>query len=254
MPDSVAKHIRDMQKANSDFDMQVWSPTRARELLLTQYPNFVSLYDGFPYAIQRSDFSRYAILHAYGGMYMDLDYRLNVPLKEILAHLDADSTLGHCSAFVNETPNKVFTRGLSNSFMISRAPNHPFWMSIMSVAYNGTGITEYQRVMSGTGPSLITSTYDVYNRTHTTGNDAVGILPKWQFNPCSVCERGTACRTRVGVLACHTSAGAWNGDDAKAVNILYCNAAWISVVFILGVICITFITLYAVNLTRQRGG
>ena len=253
MPDSVAKHIRDIQHTNSDFDVQVWSPTRARALLLAQYPNFMALYDGFPYAIQRSDFSRYAILHAYGGVYMDLDYSLNVPLKAIFAHLDADSALGRCSAFVNETPNNMlFTRALSNSFMMSRAPNHPFWMSVMCAASNGTGILAHQRVMNGTGPSLITNTYDVYNRTHNTGDGVVGVLPKRQFNPCSVCERGTTCRTRAGVLACHNSSGAWNGDDTKAINVLHCNAGWISTVVILSVVCITFIALYAATFSRRR--
>ena len=246
MPDRIAQHIRDTKNANYDFDVQVWSPARARELLLTHYPEFVSRYDEFPYAIQRSDFSRYAILHAYGGVYKDLDYSLNVPLQTIFAHLDADASLGCCSAFVNETPNNVFSRALSNSFMISRTPKHPFWLAVMSAAQNGSGISAHQRIITGTGPALITNTYNRYY----SRDKSVGVLPKQQFNPCSVCERGSTCRGRKGVLACHDSAGSWNGADTKALNVLYCNVGWISAVFILSAVCITFIALY---LTKRVG-
>ena len=252
MPVKIAKHIADTTDRNPDFTVEVWSPAKVRTLLEAQYPSFLPLYDGLPHAIQRSDFSRYAILHAHGGLYMDLDYVTNVPLSDILSYIDSDKHLQTCSAFVNETPNAVFIRRLSNSMMLARAPGHPFWLHVMRMAHNGNGTSTQKQVLTGTGPRLIDDAYKQFNKRYAGPPlNTVGVLPKEYFNPCGICERGSKCGTRKHVLAYHENAGSWNDGGTKAVNCMYCNAGWIVAVLVLSILCVTFIVLFATT-TRKR--
>ena len=159
MPASIAEHIAKLKAQNPEFEVKVWGPKEARALLVEKYPQFVEKFDGFPYPIQRSDFSRYAILHAEGGIYMDIDYVLKKPLQDVIDHIDADKHLSTKGAFVNETPNSFLMRRLSNSMMLSREPGHEFWMHAMRMAHNGKGLSSHQQILTGTGPQLIDSAY-----------------------------------------------------------------------------------------------
>ena len=38
-----------------------------------EFPQFWDTYTHVPFAVQRVDIARFAILHKYGGMYVDLD-------------------------------------------------------------------------------------------------------------------------------------------------------------------------------------
>jgi mannosyltransferase OCH1-like enzyme len=50
----------------------------SRDFIATEYPWFLSTYDGYSLPIQRVDTVRYFILRHYGGIYLDLD---NVGLR-----------------------------------------------------------------------------------------------------------------------------------------------------------------------------
>ena len=220
MPDSVKMHIEELKTQNPEFGVKVWGPKESRELVESRYSQFLKKYDTYPHAIQRSDFSRYAILHAHGGVYIDMDYTLKKPLVEILAFLDAQ--FEKASVFVNETPNAVFLRRLSNSFMISKEPEHPFWMHVMKTTNAGNGLSAHQRVISSTGPQAIDRAYKSFKeRRHE-----VGVLPKKHFNPCSLCERGNKCQQHSYVFAFHENAGGWNSTTGRVYNSLHCNMWW----------------------------
>ncbi len=42
-------------------------------MLAQDYPEYLALYDGYSYGIQRADVMRLFFLHKYGGIYIDLD-------------------------------------------------------------------------------------------------------------------------------------------------------------------------------------
>ena len=237
MPDSVKTHIEELKTQNPEFSVMVWGPQESRELVESRYPQYLKKYDGYPFAIQRSDFSRYAILHAHGGVYVDMDYTLKKPLVDIFAFLDVQ--FGQAEVFVNETPNAVFLRRLSNSFMISRAPLHNFWLHVMNTTNSGNGLSSHQRVISSTGPQAIDRAYKSFKEKR----DKVGVLPKKHFNPCSLCERGNKCQQSTHVFAFHENAGGWNSNTGRLYNSLHCNMWWcvlfvFLIVFIVTLCCV----------------
>jgi mannosyltransferase OCH1-like enzyme len=247
MPPSVAEHVDELKAQNGDFQLIIWGPKESRALVAKEYPQFLRKYDAYPYPIQRSDFSRYAILHKHGGVYMDMDYTIKKPVASIFEFLD--STYPRNNVFVNESPNAVFLRRLSNSFMISRGAGHPFWMHVMHTTSVGTGLSSHQRVMSSTGPQAMDRAYRSFKTPKT---DAVGVLPCKRFNPCGVCSRGTGCKNSDVVFAYHENAGGWNSGTSKMYNNMQCNMWWMIslLVFVILVVALTSVLVK----TRKRCG
>lgn len=240
MPASIAEHIAKLKAQNPEFEVKVWGPKEARALLVEKYPQFVEKFDSFPHAIMKSDFSRYAILHAEGGIYMDIDYVLKKPLDHILAFLDANPATASKSVFVNETPNNVLLRRLSNSMMIARQAGDSFWLHVMELAGNGTGVSSHRQVLTGTGPRLMDRAFGGYPKKYM-----VGVLPTRYFSPCSVCSRGSGCGKPAHVLAYHKADGCWNNDSSDIYNVLLCNMWWMIATVLLVIVIIVLAVLLA---------
>lgn len=52
----------------------LWSDEDNRELVKQLYPQYLEGYDTWPHGISRADFVRNLYMHAFGGIYADLDY------------------------------------------------------------------------------------------------------------------------------------------------------------------------------------
>jgi hypothetical protein len=79
------------------------------------YPEISAHYEGYRQTIQRANVLRYALLHHYGGVYLDLDVTCRVPLDDLLIGEHAPSFL---------TP-AAYPAGVNNAFILTR-PGHPF--------------------------------------------------------------------------------------------------------------------------------
>lgn len=261
MPKKMAAHVEALRVANPDFEVRIWGPADSRAVVAAVAPHKVPLYDGYPWSIQRSDMSRYAILYAHGGMYADLDYNFNAPLAEVLAAAHGDtsqSTTGagsgqdHSagpSAFVNETPNAtIFRRRASNSFMGSRWPGHPFWLTVLNATTRGAGLSRHAKVLSAAGPQAVDRALATWRRTTARtplgAANPVRMAPKAVFNPCSICDRNALTTSeRPGVMAVHANGGTWNTPLSRCYNTLACEWPWavtVAAVFIAFVVALVF--------------
>tara|TARA_R110000824_G_scaffold79854_1_gene201145 strand:+ start:77 stop:733 length:657 start_codon:yes stop_codon:yes gene_type:complete len=54
----------------------LWENEEIDELIATEFPGYLKLWEDFTQPIQRVDFARYCILHRYGGIYIDLDIKI----------------------------------------------------------------------------------------------------------------------------------------------------------------------------------
>merc|ERR1712051_954255 len=97
----------------------LWTDENGRELIESDYPWFLEIYDGYQFGIQRADAVRYFILHKYGGLYADLDYE---PLVNFWDHLPQDRVA------LIESPYQ-YNEMVQNSVM-SSPKEDPFWMTI----------------------------------------------------------------------------------------------------------------------------
>lgn len=251
MPESIRKRIEKVEAANPDWGITVWGPDASRELMRVRFPWALEKYDAFKYHIQRSDMSRYAILHTFGGVYMDLDYRLRAPLRVITGYLGEQYP--RSSVFVNRTPNGIRAMSLSNSFMIARIPGEAFWeevlRSIARVRGNGRGLSRYTKIMRSTGPEQVSSVARRFNaRADTSEAHAVVGLETSRFNPCSACAVGSSCAKGAKVMAVHENAGSWKSATGRAYMHFYCQRRTyfvvVPIMLVLLAICTTLCVLY----------
>jgi mannosyltransferase OCH1-like enzyme len=61
-------------------DVFLWSDADVQSLITNGYPSYKAFYNSVLNGIQRCDIARAFILHAYGGLYTDIDYDPHVPL------------------------------------------------------------------------------------------------------------------------------------------------------------------------------
>ena len=73
IPVKWAESAHSCTELYSDFQVMLWTDSRGRELIASDFSWFLSTYDSYPYDIQRVDVLRYFVLYKFGGIYMDLD-------------------------------------------------------------------------------------------------------------------------------------------------------------------------------------
>jgi mannosyltransferase OCH1-like enzyme len=120
------------------------------------------------------DTFRYALMHHYGGFYLDTDIEFARSL-EPLRHFAPALLFGvphRPSIFVNNAP------------LVSR-PGHPFWLSVLEgVCRTGSVLgqvtTSWSATLATAGPLLLSM---AYQRWEGTGADAVVVMPHFCFTP-----------------------------------------------------------------------
>jgi inositol phosphorylceramide mannosyltransferase catalytic subunit len=116
-PESIKKHMPKWKYVlQTDEDN--------RNLIKDCYPQYIARYDSYPNNIQRVDFSRYAWLHKYGGLYLDLDFEMTRSLEPLLQRGDL---------FFLPSENG---RWRYNNSVMASAPGHPFWVDLMDYIVN----------------------------------------------------------------------------------------------------------------------
>ena len=159
-----------------DYDYMLWTDQSARNLIATDYPWFLPVFDAYPHNIQRADAIRYFVLHKYGGIYMDLDIGCNRRLDSLLR-------------FEAIVP-KTIPVGVSNDLMFA-AKGHPFTVMLIEnlARFNHNFLTPYATVMFSTGPMFVSAVYRMHADSHflavqsthekpMQGFQGVRVLPK----------------------------------------------------------------------------
>ena len=141
-----------------EHEHMMWTDDSMRELVADRYAWFLSTYDAYPVDIMRADAFRYFVLHAYGGLYADMDYE---PLVNFWSYLPSDRPAFLESRFpMNER--------FQNSLM-SSPKGHPFWNEtfdvIMERAWSRESrsrrnaprgsIDHFKNVLYTTGPQML---------------------------------------------------------------------------------------------------
>lgn len=155
------------KKQYPDFEYKFWTDEDLRNLVEEKYTPLLKLYDSFPHHIMRVDFARFCILHAYGGIYADLDIYCYKNFYNLLKR----------DLYIVESW-KEWEEKVQNSLMIS-SKNNSFWekciiFSSMNYNPNQEFLIDYKNfILHSFGPKLISKILD----------SSVKYLPKELFNP-----------------------------------------------------------------------
>ena len=100
-----------------NYQYKFWSDEEGRGLIKKEFPCLLSVYDLYPYDIQRADVIRLVVLYVYGGIYLDFDIICLKSLENLLKY-----------KFILPYTTPV---GLSNDFIMS-TPKHPFLLKVIN--------------------------------------------------------------------------------------------------------------------------
>ena len=188
------------------------------------FPQYLKQFRGFQYGIQRADFIRYAWLYVHGGLYIDCDFEIIAPLDNLFL-VDRDFYIiksGNLASYC------------TNSLMASK-PGVGVWLECMERCvkpYRWYAIGKHLKVMTSTGPAMLTSVVKTQNP------NSYHILDSQALMPCSSCDP-KPCQGR-GKYVKNLEGASWCGWDSKMFNFLFCK--WRLSVVILVVVIISICT------------
>lgn len=173
MPTRLQILARTWQEQNPNWEYHLWSGREMDELVATHFPEYLSMYQNFPYNVQRWDTIRYMMLYVYGGIYTDLDTECFQPISPILENV----TIG----FGEEPPIHTKPIRIGNAFLVSEKENSA-WQTILNEILRNMVEKEsaIETVMHSTGPNMINRLFDRLKKE----NGAYG-FPYSQVTPVS---------------------------------------------------------------------
>ncbi|KAG8741791.1 hypothetical protein FRC12_015556 [Ceratobasidium sp. 428] len=116
--------------AYPDWTYVLWDDADNKELVQALYPKLLSAYESLPSEIYRADFVRNLYMHAFGGIYADLDSEAISSLEPFLSASAEHSTRSALTpvAFVGQmTTSDNPAHVVPNAFFAATRPGHPFW-------------------------------------------------------------------------------------------------------------------------------
>ena len=163
-----------IQRLNPNSNYIFFDDNAITEFIKESYPQYLDVFNGFRYVIQKIDFFRYLAVYHYGGVYLDLDIELNMSVESL--------KMDHCAVFPIEyekVPLSQQLPGLTNKSQVGLgnyafyAPKkHPFIKHIidsivesmrsnMSKRQNKESYNHY--VYRTTGPMQVSKAYYDYD-------------------------------------------------------------------------------------------
>lgn len=178
LPEFLAQLGQTWQVKNPDWQYQFWDDDRMTTFVKEYYPQYWSMYEGFPYDVQRWDAIRYMILYKHGGLYVDFDYECLEPFNGLL---DGQTC---CIGLEPRMHAGLFNREqlLGNALMASIAGT-PFMGRIIEYLFSLKRDDVYNKfsyVLNTTGPFMLTDVYDQY-----ADKDTIYLIPEELISPFS---------------------------------------------------------------------
>lgn len=143
-------YSRKFQSLNPSYQYMFWNMARIKELLEQEaYLKYKSFFNNLNHHIEKCDFSRYLILHRYGGLYFDLDIKPFAGFPTQI--LDTDLWL-----LYESTPTDDSLPAISNIYMGS-AKHNQFWLDFMDYIIENYHRGGLDNVYANTGTKALTT-------------------------------------------------------------------------------------------------
>jgi hypothetical protein len=207
--------VHSIRSLNPGFEYKFFDDKDIEDFIVTNYPDFLSLYRSYNYNIQKVDFFRYLAIYHFGGFYFDLDVILARSLEALLGcqcvfsfeeltefqflrdEYNMDWEVGNY-AFGAIPKHPVLGAIIENCI---RAQTDPIWLNLMLKPFPPPFRKDYF-VLCSTGPGLVSRT--IAERPDLV--DKVTIL-----FPEDVCDRRNW--GHFGDFGIHLAKGTWRQES-----------------------------------------
>jgi len=185
-----------LRRVLSGWEHRMWTDHDNEQLVADQFPQYLSAFQSIRRGVVKADIARYVYLFAYGGFYMDTDYKVVRPIgEEILRH--------PCVLPVSRQSDSLFRLG--NAVMGSE-PGHRFWADFLERIFSQVGLDSLaeSNIEKTTGPEGLT---DFYLSRRDCYRD-VFLPPRRIFHP-PLTYGGFSFKNEAETVGAHLCWGSW---------------------------------------------
>lgn len=195
---SVFQSIYDKNKeVNPKYDFKLWShspgPPDIDKFIEKEYPDVYPIFANCKYGVQKADIARLAILHHYGGIYIDLDI---LCLKHFESFIDHGSDFVFASMEPVEQTMAVFKKDnlLCNAFIAAPAKHEVFRKAldiiITLIKNNGDSIYNIFNVFGADiVSSAMTSSEEILSNCRYINRDLIYPISDPKLTDLPSCEK-----------------------------------------------------------------
>lgn len=159
----MASLVKEVKEMNPEYEYNFYDDTDCRQFLEQHFGAvYANAFDSLSSGAYKCDFWRYAVLYVYGGVYMDLDMKPEVPLREII---DPKNTL---VTVVDKTTRNL--TGIYQAF-VACTPGHPVMLTSLQLTF--ANIATHRPAVLGdilaiTGPAVVAVALNLYWKRDNT--------------------------------------------------------------------------------------
>jgi mannosyltransferase OCH1-like enzyme len=143
------------RRLSPDWLHRLWNDYDNSAMVQRYFPQYAARYEAIRFGVAKADIARYVYMHAYGGFYLDTDYKVFRPFD--------DDLLSHACVIPREFPqpigaeNNIQHVALGNAVFGSE-PNHPFWARLIGHIFDMNkpeDLRDRHGIVRKTGPNAV---------------------------------------------------------------------------------------------------
>ncbi len=149
------RYAESWSKLNPGWQRVLWTDRMLLEFVEKHHPDLFDIFCGYHAGVMRADAARYMLLHAFGGVYADVDVECVAPL----ASFEQENRVVLCheppAQWARFAPSRSHPYTLFNGVMAGPS-GHPFWRRLIDRLPE----TRFaSNILDATGPCLLTGVY-----------------------------------------------------------------------------------------------
>lgn len=239
--DKYADAIESCKALHPTWEFRMWTDRDGETFVEKHYGEIYPHYKAYKQNIQRANVLRYALLHHFGGVYLDLDVTCRVALD---APLEPKIKVPALTYLPFLTPG-AYPAGVNNAFILTR-PQHPFFAELLNLVPSRDlfwGMPYVENMLS-TGCGFFGSRWVSYV-LKTERQEAAGLSSKKEDRVYILADENGDMGPQmlrgkiVTPLFEHGGASSWHGWDAAMIVLIGKHYAWFAAgLFVVGTLLV----------------
>jgi len=206
-----ARLLKRNRKVMPDWQFNLWTNQDQLRLVEEHFPQFAEQHAAIRFGVARTDIVKYVCMHAFGGFYVDTDYKF-------FRALDARVVTPRCviaseGADPQKGPKDPTYLGLGSAMMGSE-PGYPFWAQLLAHIFEHNRpetLVQSEDIIESTGPEVMTRFFMAHREEFAD----ILLLDKNAFFP-DLSHLGTRTSATADTYGVHLYWGSWRN---KSLNI-----------------------------------
>ena len=154
-----ARLTKRIRRILSDWEYRLWDNEGQARLIHQIFPHLASRFEAIDFGVARADIARYAMMYEFGGVYLDIDYKL---LPYIGEDVRDTQLLLPIELYDQDNPDRFRPFVIGNSILGS-APKQQYWKDLVEYIFETKApdaMVSSDEIVATTGPVALTDFHE----------------------------------------------------------------------------------------------